>query len=109
MPKVDFNISQRINEIDAPGYKLAELGEKYPNIVVVNADLGITNRSKAFYLKFPERSFDVGIAEQNMVSFASGLAHEGFMPVSYTHLDAHNLDFHDVPLRRLLQPTNAPL
>ena len=84
MPKVDFNISQRINEIDAPGYKLAELGEKYPNIVVVNADLGITNRSKAFYLKFPERSFDVGIAEQNMVSFASGLAHEGFMPFVFT-------------------------
>ena len=84
MPQVDFNISQRIKQIDAPGKKLAELGEKHKNIVVVNADLGITNRSKAFYLAFPERSFDVGIAEQNMVSFAAGLAHEGYMPFVFT-------------------------
>ena len=84
MPLVDFNISDRAKNIDAPGRKLAELGETHPNIVVVNADLDITNRSKAFYFKYPERSFDVGIAEQNMVSFASGLAHEGFMPFVFT-------------------------
>ena len=84
MAKVNNNIGDRINTIDGPGRKLAELGEKYKNLCIVNADLGITNRSKAFYLAHPERSFDVGIAEQNMVSFAAGLAHEGFVPYCFT-------------------------
>lgn len=63
---------------NAIGEYMAELGEKYSNIVIVNADLSGTCRNKSFSDKFPERSFNTGIAEQNMVSFGAGLACEGF-------------------------------
>lgn len=65
---------------DAAGGYLETLGEKHPNIVVLNADLTPSTRTKGFIDRFPGRSFNMGIAEQNMVSFAAGLAHEGYMP-----------------------------
>lgn len=60
------------------GEYMSELGEQYKNIVIVNADLAGTCRNKSFVEKYPERSFNMGIAEQNMVSFGAGLACEGF-------------------------------
>lgn len=65
------------------GEYIAELG-KNEKVVVVNADLGGTCRNRHFEELFPDRSFNVGIAEQNMVSFASGLAHEGFIPYAFS-------------------------
>lgn len=66
------------------GAYMAELGKKNDKVVVVNADLMGTCRNKSFVEEFPKRSFNVGIAEQNMVSFAAGLAHEGFIPYAFT-------------------------
>lgn len=66
------------------GAYMAELGKKNKQVVVVNADLMGTCRNKSFVEEFPNRSFNVGIAEQNMVSFAAGLAHEGFIPYAFT-------------------------
>jgi len=66
------------------GSYMAELGKKSDKVVVVNADLMGTCRNKSFVEEFPNRSFNVGIAEQNMVSFAAGLAHEGFIPYAFT-------------------------
>lgn len=66
------------------GAYMAELGKKNDRVVVVNADLMGTCRNKSFVEEFPKRSFNVGIAEQNMVSFAAGLAHEGFIPYAFT-------------------------
>ena len=66
------------------GAYIAELGKKNDKVVVVNADLMGTCRNKSFVDVFPNRSFNVGIAEQNMVSFAAGLAHEGFIPYTFT-------------------------
>lgn len=66
------------------GEYMSELGHKNDKVVVVNADLAGTCRNKDFVQKYPERSFNVGIAEQNMVSFAAGLAHEGFIPYAFT-------------------------
>ena len=60
------------------GEYMSVLGERYKNIVIVNADLAGTCRNKSFVEKYPERSFNTGIAEQNMVSFGAGLACEGF-------------------------------
>ena len=54
------------NEI---GAYMTDLGNRDDKVVVVNADLSGTCRNKDFVEKFPERSFNVGIAEQNMVSF----------------------------------------
>ena len=62
------------------GEGLAKLGEKYGDVVVVDADLCGSVGSKDFSKLFPERHFDVGIAEQNGVGVAAGLARDGFVP-----------------------------
>lgn len=69
---------------NAMGNYMAEIGKKNDKVVVVNADLMGTCRNKSFVEEFPKRSFNVGIAEQNLVSFAAGLAHEGFMPFVFS-------------------------
>lgn len=69
---------------DVMGAYMTTLGENHSNIVIVNADLAATSRNKNFVKTFPNRSFNVGIAEQDMVSFAAGLAHEGFMPFAFS-------------------------
>ena len=66
------------------GEYMTALGDKSEKVVVVNADLMGTCRNSSFVQKYPERSFNVGIAEQNLVSFAAGLAHEGFMPYAFS-------------------------
>ena len=56
------------------GEKLAELGEKNKDIIVLDADLSATTKTSIFAKRFPERFFDMGIAEQDMISTAAGLA-----------------------------------
>lgn len=63
---------------------MSELGETSDKVVVVNADLAGTCRNKDFVQKYPQRSFNTGIAEQNMVSFGAGLAYEGFIPYVFS-------------------------
>lgn len=62
------------------GETLAKLGEENEKIVALDADLANATQSKYFKAKFPERFFDMGIAEANMVDTAAGLAHTGFTP-----------------------------
>lgn len=69
---------------DVLGNYMATLGQKDSRVVVVNADLMGTCRNRTFVETFPERSFNVGIAEQNLIGFASGLAHEGFKPFAFS-------------------------
>lgn len=66
---------------DAFGRALEELGDSYPNVVTVDGDVGNSTRTEWFAKKFPERGFNVGIAESNMVSVAGGLAAAGKTPV----------------------------
>lgn len=63
---------------------MVELGARNNRVTVVNADLMGTCRNRTFQESFPERTFNVGIAEQNMISFAAGLAHEGFIPFTFS-------------------------
>lgn len=56
------------------GEKLAELGEKNKDIIVLDADLPAATKTSIFAKRFPERFFDMGIAEQDMISTAAGLA-----------------------------------
>ncbi len=63
---------------DGFGEELAQLGYENPNIIVLSADLEDSTRAEYFKFKFPERFFNVGIAEQNMVGIGAGLAAEGF-------------------------------
>lgn len=62
---------------DAYGKALLELGKEYPNIVVLDADLAVSTKTSAFAKAFPERFFDMGIAEQDMIGTAAGLAAAG--------------------------------
>ena len=66
---------------DAFGVTLQELGEEFPEVVVVDGDVGNSTRTEAFAKAYPERAFNVGIAESNMVGVAGGLAANGKVPV----------------------------
>ena len=63
---------------DAYGKALVELGEKNPNIVVLDADLAAATKTGGFKKAFPDRFFDTGIAESNMMGVAAGLATTGY-------------------------------
>ena len=65
---------------DAYGKALAELGAKYDNLVVLDADLAGATKTGVFKKAFPDRHFDCGIAEGNMMSIAAGLATTGLVP-----------------------------
>ncbi len=66
------------------GEALAILGEKYENLVVLDADLAGATKTSLFKKKFPERFFDMGIAEQDMMGTAAGLALGGKIPFAST-------------------------
>lgn len=82
MIKIDFEKKTFLRDV-LGGY-MQELGRQDEKVVVVNADLMGTCRNRSFVASYPERSFNVGIAEQNMISFAAGLAHEGFKPYAFS-------------------------
>ncbi len=62
---------------DAYGDTLKALGAKYPEIVVLDADLSASTKTQVFAKEFPDRFFNCGIAEGNMMSVAAGLAAAG--------------------------------
>lgn len=62
---------------NAFGTALLELGRENPNIVVVDGDVGNSTRTESFGEEFPDRYFNVGIAESNLVGVASGLSAAG--------------------------------
>ncbi len=66
------------------GSTLVELGRTNPNVVVLDADLCQSTMTKYFMQEFPERSFNIGIAEQNMIGIAAGLAASGKIPFAST-------------------------
>lgn len=66
------------------GEYMSKLGKKNDKVVVVNADLSGTCRNKNFVEENPHRAFNTGIAEQNMISFGTGLACEGFIPYVFS-------------------------
>lgn len=62
------------------GEALARAGEKNKNIIVFDADLSVSTMSKYFAEKFPERFFEMGIAEANMIGTGAGIALQGKVP-----------------------------
>jgi transketolase len=62
---------------DAFGRALEALGSDHPDVVVVDADVGNSTRTEWFGKKFPDRFFNIGIAESNLVGVAAGLASAG--------------------------------
>lgn len=66
---------------DAFGDALKDLGDQFPTVVTVDGDVGNSTRTEVFAKAYPDRAFNVGIAESNMVSVAGGLASTGHIPV----------------------------
>jgi len=75
---------QEISLRETYGKTLVELGKENPNIVVLDADLSRSTMTQFFASEFPHRFFDCGIAEQNMVGIAAGLAASSKIPFAST-------------------------
>ncbi len=69
---------------NAYGEALVELAEKYPELVVLDADLANATMTKFFAAAYPDRFFDCGIAEANMTGIAAGMAAAGLKPFTDT-------------------------
>jgi len=69
---------------DALGEALLALAPRHPDMVVLDADVSSSTRTAAFGKAYPERFFNVGVAEANMVDVAAGMATCGFRPVAST-------------------------
>ncbi len=72
-------MAEKMATREAYGNALAELGDKY-DFVVMDADLAAATKTGVFKKKFPNRFFDCGIAEGNMISAAAGIATTGVVP-----------------------------
>lgn len=77
-------MTQKIATRAAYGEALVELGAENPRIVVLDADLSKSTMTAKFGEKYPERFFNMGIAEQNLVGTAAGLAAGGMIPFAST-------------------------
>ena len=75
-----MNLDKKIATRQSYGEALAELGKENEKVVVLDADLSKTTKTQIFAKQFPDRFFDVGIAEQNLMGVAAGMATLGFIP-----------------------------
>lgn len=75
-----MNLDKKIATRQSYGEALAELGEKNKKIVVLDADLSESTKTCLFAKKIPNRFFEMGIAEQDMMSTAAGFAASGMIP-----------------------------
>ena len=71
---------KKIATRDSYGNALIELGKEHDNLVVLDADLAAATKTGAFKKVFPERHFDCGIAEANMICMAAGMSTAGLVP-----------------------------
>lgn len=82
MLTIDYDTKKSIR--GAFGEELADLGAKNSRVVALDADLSGSTQTSLFAKAFPERFFDVGIAEQDLITTALGLSLEGFIPFAAT-------------------------
>ncbi|MCI2058461.1 MAG: transketolase [Oscillibacter sp.] len=71
-------------EVNTHSKNMIRFAQLHPEVVVLSADLGTSCEVKEFAQQFPDRYLSMGIAEQNMCSWAAGLAREGFRPFLHT-------------------------
>ena len=79
-----MDINKKIATRQSYGEALVELGKENKNVVVLDADLSSATKTKIFAKEFPDRFFDMGIAEANMMSTAAGFASCGKIPYAST-------------------------
>lgn len=90
---------------DVFGETIVKLAEEDPKIVAITAAMPDGTGLNGFARRFPERFFDVGIAEQHAMAFAAGMAADGFRPVTAIYSTfvqrAYDQVFHDICLQKL--------
>ncbi len=90
---------------DVFGETIVQLAEEDPKIVAITAAMPDGTGLNGFAKRFPERFFDVGIAEQHALAFAAGMAADGFRPVTAIYSTflqrAYDQVFHDICLQKL--------
>jgi transketolase len=74
---MDYKIGDKKAMRNAYGETLVELGKEYQNLVVLDSDLSGSTKTAMFAKQYPDRFFNAGIAEQNMIGMASGLSLTG--------------------------------
>lgn len=79
------NIQEKLATRDGFSEGLVLAGSKFKNVVALTADLSESTRVQDFAKKFPARFFEVGVAEQNLVTIASGLASSGKIPFATSY------------------------
>ena len=79
-----MNMDKKVATRKSYGEALADIGSKNKDIVVLDADLSAATNTNIFAKEFPDRFFDMGIAEQDMISTAAGLATAGKIPFAST-------------------------
>jgi len=84
MSKIDIELFKGLGTRDALGQTLVDLGDIHPDLLVLAADCLASVRGTLFSSKFPERAFNFGIAEANMMMSAAGMATCGKIPVACT-------------------------
>jgi len=85
MVTTEYHILRGVHREAPFAAALVELGRRRPDIVVLSADLSKYTDVLPFAKAFPERFFQVGMAEQNMMGIAGGLAKGGFLPIAVTY------------------------
>jgi len=75
---------EKIATREAYGIALAELGKEHAEVVVLDADLSCSTKTNVFAERFPERFYNMGVAEQNMIGWSAGLAASGKVPFAST-------------------------
>jgi transketolase len=93
---------------DGFGKALLELGESNPNVVVLCADLAESTRTLAFKEKYPDRYIELGVAEQNLATVASGLANYGKIPF-ITSYAAFSPGRNNEQIRTTISLNNVPV
>ena len=100
-----LSMEKVVTNTDVFARKLIEIGEKNDKLVAITAAMGSGTGIRKFSKRFPDRTFDVGIAEQHAVTFAAGLAKGGFIPVVAIYSSflqrAYDQMLHDVCLQKL--------
>jgi transketolase len=75
-----INLWSKLGSRATFGQALLSVAEDNPNVLAMSADLGNSSGLKPFIRKYPSKFINVGIAEQNLIGVAAGLAKEGFVP-----------------------------
>jgi deoxyxylulose-5-phosphate synthase len=86
---------------------MLELGEKNPKVVVLDADVSKSIKTNEFADKFPDRSFNFGVAEQNMMAAAAGMATTGLIPFATTYAVFASMRALDMSFVRLPIPPSS--